>query len=83
LVGLSTGATNWCSVGAFTRIARYVDWIKTSVEYLESNPEQQQREQHAEETTNKTGKNRVILSRSYYHVNIICKKDMMAIISFP
>lgn len=35
LVGLPTGASNWCNVGAFTRIARYVPWIKSTVDYLE------------------------------------------------
>lgn len=35
LVGLPTGASNWCNVGAFTRIARYVPWIRSTVDYLE------------------------------------------------
>lgn len=46
LVGLSTGASNWCNVGAFTRIARYVKWIQSSINYLEVN-EQERRSQHA------------------------------------
>jgi len=50
LVGLSTGATNWCNAGAFTRIARYVKWIRTSVSYLEIN-EQPRNSQRPSETT--------------------------------
>ena len=52
LVGLATGSNNWCNVGAFTRLAKYVDWIKNSINYLELRY-QLRREQHADDTTTK------------------------------
>ena len=45
MVGLSTRAENWCSVGAYTRLARYSDWIYKSIEYLEGRPILQPRQQ--------------------------------------
>ena len=42
---LSTNADNWCSVGAYTRLARYSDWIYKSIEYLEGRPLLQPRKQ--------------------------------------
>ena len=38
VAGLSTGANNWCSVGAYTRLARYSDWVTKTIEYLEGIP---------------------------------------------
>ena len=38
-------AENWCSVGAYTRLARYSDWIYKSIEYLEGRPLLQPRQQ--------------------------------------
>ena len=38
LVGLSTNAENWCSVGAYTRLARYSKWVYKSIEYFEGRP---------------------------------------------
>ena len=38
LVGLSTDATNWCSVGAYTRLAKYSQWIIKGIRYLEGEP---------------------------------------------
>ena len=35
LAGIPTNNTNWCQVGAMTRIARYRTWIKNTVEYLD------------------------------------------------
>jgi len=40
VAGLSTSATNWCSVGAYTRLAKYSDWIAKTIEYLEGVPTQ-------------------------------------------
>jgi len=57
LVGLSTGAQNWCNVGAYTRIARYVNWIKTTVDYLEID-HQNPRQQHAKEEDRSANKNK-------------------------
>ena len=45
VVGLSTNADNWCSVGAYTRLARYSDWIYKSIEYFEGRPLLQPRKQ--------------------------------------
>jgi secreted trypsin-like serine protease len=42
LVGLSTGSNNWCNVGAYTRIARYVTWIENTIKYLELQLDRQQ-----------------------------------------
>ncbi len=35
LVGLATGSDKWCSVGALTRVAKYAEWIKKTVDYLD------------------------------------------------
>ena len=33
--GLNTDSNQWCAVGAYTRIANYLEWITDTVEYLE------------------------------------------------
>lgn len=35
IVGLEAGRDNWCHAGALTRIAKYVSWIRDTVEYLD------------------------------------------------
>lgn len=35
LIGLPTNDNKWCQVGAWTRVARYSAWIKSTIEYLE------------------------------------------------
>ena len=45
VVGLSTKADNWCNVGAYTRIAKYSDWVYKSIEYFEGRPLLQPRQQ--------------------------------------
>ena len=45
VVGLSTKADNWCSVGAYTRLAKYSDWVYKSIEYFEGRPLLQPRQQ--------------------------------------
>ena len=45
VVGLSTKAENWCSVGAYTRLARYSEWVYKSIEYFEGRPLLQPRQQ--------------------------------------
>ena len=45
VVGLSTKAENWCSVGAYTRLARYSEWVYKSITYFEGRPLLQPRQQ--------------------------------------
>ena len=45
VVGLSTKAENWCSAGAYTRLARYSEWVYKSIEYFEGRPLLQPRQQ--------------------------------------
>lgn len=37
-VGMTFAKLDWCSIGAYTRTARYVDWIIDGIEYFEGRP---------------------------------------------
>ena len=67
VVGLSTNANNWCSVGAYTRLAKYSEWIDKTIEYLEGVPELD-RNNHSEmdRSKNVEGKTRYLSMKIFY-----------------
>lgn len=56
IIGLPAAPSTWCAVGARTRVAKYAEWLRATVDYLEatsfaaaadSERDEQERESHA------------------------------------
>ena len=57
---MPSARSNWCEVGAATRVAKYREWIADSIEYLEGKPLEAEAEDERMERDEAS-------SRSQYH----------------